>query len=246
MPISEPARIAVVTGAGGGIGRAVSRSLEDAGYRVVGVDLAWPDAAADCFDRRFRCDVTDEQSVGSFVCELTGLVDGVDCLVNAAGITRVAATTELPVSAWQSVLDVTLKGTFLMSRGLYPLLTNRRGAIANISSISGQRVLPGRLAYSTAKSGLDAMTRSLAVEWAASGVRVNAVAPAWVDNEFLRRLEQEGALDRSHLASQIPLGRLCSETDVAEAVLFLIDHSRASFITGQILYVDGGYLHSGA
>lgn len=245
MPADASTPVVVVTGAAGGLGAAIARSFSASGWRSVGVDIRWSVASTDGVHQQIACDISNERAVSRCLEEIETSCGRVDCLVNAAGLTRVSPSQSLAVADWDRVLNVTLRGTFLMSQRTFPMLEASRGSIVNISSISGQRVLPGRLAYSSAKSGLDGLTRSLAAEWAAHGVRVNAVAPAWVDNEFLRKLAADGVLDPGELVEKIPLGRLCTEGDVVEAVRFLSDPLRAGFITGQVLYVDGGYLHAG-
>jgi NAD(P)-dependent dehydrogenase (short-subunit alcohol dehydrogenase family) len=237
-------RAVVITGALGGIGRCAAERFAADGFSVVGIDVRRADSAGP-YSELLVCDLADEDAIAATVDALERSWSDVHCLVNGAGLTRVAPSTELPLSDWEAVHDTTLRGAFLMSRGLFPLLEASSGSIVNISSISARRVLPGRLAYSSAKAGLDALTRSLAVEWAPANVRVNAVAPAWVDSEFLRNLAVAGALDPEELRRKIPMGRLCTETDVVEAIRFLADPERAGFITGQILAVDGGYLHAG-
>lgn len=237
-------RCVVITGALGGIGLRAAESFSRDGWRVIGIDVKSSDESR-VFSEQHVCDLADDSAIDAVVSELQASGREVECLVNCAGLTKVAPSATLAASDWDLVHDVSLRGTFLISRAMLPMLIKANGSIVNLSSISAQRLLPGRAAYSSAKAGLDALTRSLAIEWAPSGVRVNAVAPAWVDNDFLRSLAATGALDPAQLAAAIPMGRLCSESDVVEAIRFLADSNRAGFITGQVLYVDGGYLHAG-
>ncbi len=161
----------------------------------------------------------------------------VDILVNNAGITRDGLLLVMSENDWDAVLAVNLKGAFLMSKAvLRGMIKRRRGSIVSISSVVGRRGNAGQANYSAAKAGLIGLTKSLAREVASRNVRVNAVAPGYIETEMTAALPRPRG---TALISQIPLGRIGTPETVAEAVAFLAGDS-ASFITGAVLAVDGG------
>jgi NAD(P)-dependent dehydrogenase (short-subunit alcohol dehydrogenase family) len=171
----------------------------------------------------------------------------IDVLVNNAGIgDQSAATVEQTVEGFDRVLGVHLRGTFLMSRECArTMLAQRAGAIVNLASIVGAAGMPGRNAYGAAKAGIAAMTRSMACEWAAAGVRVNAVAPGYVRTALVEKSERAGTLNVAAIHARTPMGRMGRPEEIAEAIAFLAS-PQASFITGTVLGVDGGWLAHGA
>lgn len=235
-------REALVTGGAEGIGLAISRALAAQGYRVTIADLDGDKANARARElgdahQGVRCDVTDEAEAAS-----TAALSPFDVLVNNAGIgDSHLPTLEQGIDAFRRVLDVHLAGSFLMTREVARgMVARRRGAIVNLSSIAGLTGLPKRNAYGAAKAGIVAMTRSMACEWAGSGVRVNAVAPAFVETALVRKLAETGRIDLPTLARRTPIGRLIRDHEVAAAVTFLASDA-ASGITGTVLPVDGGW-----
>ena len=244
--------VAVVTGGADGIGWATCRRLAEDGAVVVIFDLR-PDAAQD----RARelgdahlglgCDVASEADVVAAVGETLARFGRIDILVNNAGIGEQGSVTlQQSVEGFDRVLAVHLRGAFLMSREVgRAMLAQRYGAIVNLSSIAGHAGIPGRNAYGAVKAGLSAMTRAMACEWARRGVRVNAVAPGYVRTALVDDLIDRGALDAARIEARTPMGRMAEPKEIAEAIAFLAS-SRASYMTGATLDVDGGWLAFGA
>jgi NAD(P)-dependent dehydrogenase (short-subunit alcohol dehydrogenase family) len=237
---SQPAPVALITGAGAGIGLATALLFAARGHQVVIADVDAASAAA-AADRTgglaLVADVTETASVDRAVAAVLGKFGRLDVLVNNAGAPVAAESATVDDASWQRSLDVNLTGALRCARAAYPALAAAHGAVVTMSSVSAVLGMPGRLAYSAAKAALLGMTRVLAVEWAGAGVRVNAVAPGYVHTEGFTRRQGEAAARR--LSAEVPLGRLCQPEEVAEAVFFLAS-SGAAYITGQCLIVDGG------
>jgi len=237
----------VITGGAAGIGRAVAQRCLQQDWDVCLVDRdeqQLEQAAADLGCRSQAADVTDpEQLAAAYAraAEATGSIDG---LVNSAGINRPAPSSELSEEDWRSVIEIDLSGTFYSCQAAFPHLSRGAG-IVNLASVLAARATPGRAAYTAAKIGVLGVTRVLAVEWAQHGIRVNAIGPAWTDTPMLRGLIDSGAVSESELIGRIPMGRLCSLADILPAVCFLLSERDAGFITGQTIYIDGGYTWAG-
>tara|TARA_R110001599_G_scaffold157503_1_gene343868 strand:- start:11120 stop:11914 length:795 start_codon:yes stop_codon:yes gene_type:complete len=237
----------LVTGAAKGLGREMASSFAAAGARVVVNDLdvdAVARTVGEIGKQAFGApgDVADEAAVRGIVKAAHEWLGGIDVLINNAGIAdQVVPTVEQSLDVWQRVIDVHLRGTYLMSREVGRLmLPVRQGCIINLSSVAGLVGLPGRNAYSAAKAGVVMMTRTLATEWGHYGIRVNAVAPGYVSTLLLRGLLDSGRVRFEPLIQRTPLNRLGRPEEVAGCVLFLAS-SAASFITGATLAVDGGW-----
>lgn len=252
------APVAIVTGAADGIGWATAQQLAAQGWCVALLDLR-PDAvvqrAAELGAQHLgqACDVTEAQSVQTAVAAVVQRWGRVDALVNNAGIgDQTAPTLEQTAEAFDRVLAVHLRGTFLMTQQVLAQMAQQprdgrgnRGAIVNIGSIASFGGIPGRNAYCAAKAGVLGMTRALATEWARSGIRVNAVAPGYVATALVASLAQKGAIDGQAIAHRTPLGRMAEPAEIAQAIVFLAS-AAASYITGATLPVDGGWAALGA
>jgi 3-oxoacyl-[acyl-carrier protein] reductase len=244
-PATLEDRVALVTGGARGIGRAIALRLAQEGAKVAVVDVteAGAQTARDIEQATgrattfFRADISKEAEAKAAVAAVEEALGPVDILVNNAGITRDGLVLVMDESDWDAVLAVNLKGAFLMSKAvLRGMIKRRRGSIVSISSVVGRRGNAGQVNYSAAKAGLIGLTKSLAREVASRNVRVNAVAPGYIETEMTAALEEKA---RNALISQIPLNRIGSPDDVADAVVFLAGDS-ASFVTGAVLAVDGG------
>lgn len=237
-------RTAVVTGGASGIGLGVVRALFRDGWQLAIIDLdpAGAAVAEEVGGLAVLAEVTRPDQLASafaVIAERFGRIDG---LVNSAGINRTGPAQTLPAELWQRVIDVDLSGTFYACQAAYPHLRDG-GAIVNLASTMAVRARPGRIPYAAAKAGVMAVTRGLAVEWADRGIRVNAVAPSWTDTPLIRDQVEAGTLDLS-VVERVPMRRMATVEEVADAVLFLLG-DRATFITGETLFVDGGYTAAG-
>ena len=239
-------QVVLVTGGSRGIGRSVAVAFADPGA-FVGINYRREaDAAAEALAevrRRgadgmtLQADVTDLSQVRSMVGTLAARGGGIDVLVNNAGVNRDGLLAMMDPQDWDAVLDLNLKGVFHCCKvvGRF-LMTQRRGAIVNVSSLSGIIGLPGQTNYAAAKGGVNALTRALAQEMGRFGIRVNAVAPGLVEGEMTARIP---AAQRARLMAGIPMGRMATPEEVAAVVRFLASDA-ASYITGQVLPVTGG------
>jgi NAD(P)-dependent dehydrogenase (short-subunit alcohol dehydrogenase family) len=233
---------AVVTGGGSGIGAACAARLAEAGNMVVLVGRR-PEPLADMAGRigdaggvahAFPADIRDWDRLGELREAIDGWSGRVDVLVNAAGGQFHAPAERLTPNAWRAVVDTNLTGTFFVCRRLYPLLARAGGAIVNVVASVWQRPFPGMAHSGAARAGVVALTRTLALEWAAKGVRVNALSPGFTDTPAFR--SQVG--DLSGPAARVPLRRVASADEVADAAVFL---ARSTYMTGEVLTVDGGF-----
>ena len=237
-------RVAVVTGAGKGLGLADALRLAAGGYAVVVADLD-ADAAESAAEllgggaTSVAVDVADPAAVDELFARVDRDLGRLDVLVNNAGISYPEPTVEVTEERWQRMIDIHLGGTFRCSRSAYPLLARQGGAIVNISSIAAILGAGKRASYSAAKGGIAALTRDLAIEWAPDGIRVNAVAPGVIETEILTENIERGLLDPEVFDARIPLGRLGRAEEIAETVYFLA-HT-ATYVTGQVIVVDGGF-----
>jgi 3-oxoacyl-[acyl-carrier protein] reductase len=239
-------RVVLVTGGGRGIGRAISLAFAEPGSAVVvnyRNDAASAEATVAEARKRgaegfsFRADVADFGSVQAMVGEAIGRYGRIDVLVNNAGVNRDGFLALMSADDWDAVIDANLKGVFHCCKAVARhMMAERRGAIVNVSSLSGITGLPGQANYAAAKGGVNALTRSLAQELARFGIRVNAVAPGLIDSDMVSAVPKE---QRDRLLANVPLGRLGNPEEVAAVVRFLAS-GEASYITGEIIKVTGG------
>lgn len=241
-------KVALVTGASRGIGRAIALALARAGANVAinyrtGADPAAAVAAdIEALGRRaitVGADVRDPDAVTRMVATVRETLGGLHVLVNNAGVAGPGLLAEISDDAWDWMIDVNLKGTFLCCRAAVPhLLASGGGSIVNISSNAGQTGgTPHQVAYAASKAGLFGLTKALARELAGQRIRVNCVAPTSVATEMVGERSPDEIAERTR---SIPLGRFGQPDEVAQAVVFLANDETASFITGQTLFVNGG------
>src|SRR5438045_4192676 len=169
-------------------------------------------------------------------------MDGrIDILVNTAGQPRVAPSTELAEGDYRATMDLNLTAYFLLAQAIGRQMIERGGgSIINVGSINGSVAFPQRLAYCVSKAGVNMLTKVLAIEWAAHGVRVNCLAPGYVETPFIQGLAAQGILDTRKLAARTPMGRLGTPDEMGDAAVFLAGDESA-FVTGAILTADGGW-----
>ncbi|HEY8378191.1 MAG TPA: 3-oxoacyl-ACP reductase FabG [Nannocystis sp.] len=241
-------RVALVTGASRGIGRAIARTLAQRGAAVAVNFSSREDAARELCDqitreggvaRPFGFDVADPAAVEAGVQQVVAAFGGLHVLVNNAGISIDALLMRASPADFQRILDVNLKGAFLCTKAAsrYLLKAKADGRIINISSVIAEQGNTGQAMYAAAKAGLLGLTRSLAREFAGRGVTVNAVTPGFIDTDMTAASVQGDARDA--LLKQIPLGRIGRPEEVAEAVAFLAAPA-AAYITGHVLAINGG------
>jgi len=249
---TEPARVALVTGAGAGIGLETARLLASQGYRVAinDIDAAAAASAAALLGEGHLAvagDVADESAVSRMVEEAVARLGRLDALVNNAGIGDGAfPALEQSYARFRRTFDVHVDGAFNVSRAAArAMIATGGGAIVNLSSIAGMVAIPGRIAYGAAKSAIAMMTRILACEWASQGIRVNAVVPGYVRTALVENLIQQDKIDANGIIARTPMGRMAQPKEIAAAIAFLLSPA-ASYITGAALPVDGGYLAFGA
>lgn len=238
---------AVVTGSTKGIGLGIARAFVREGARVVVNARTAADCHAVVTDLgpaaiAVPADLAVADEVRRLARESLAALDGrVDVLVNNAGQPRVAPSVELAEADYRYTLDLNLTAYFLLSQALAPgMLARRSGSIIMIGSINGTLPFPERLAYCVSKAGVNMLTKILAIEWAAAGVRVNCLAPGYVTSDLVRRLSAAGVLDTARLANRTPMGRLGTPDEMGAVAVFLASED-ASFVTGEVLTADGGW-----
>ena len=240
-------RVALVTGAASGLGRAIAVGVAEAGasVRCVDRDAAGNDEVARSIGQAadaVTVDVTDADAVDAVVDGLVDAAGRIDVLVNSAGIGGRSPAVDYPEDLWDSVMEINLRGTYLACRAAgRHMVAAGSGSIINIASVGGLAGFPGSLGYQASKGGVVALTRTLAIEWAPQGVRVNAIAPSQFESAIvLAQWEKEPGM-RADWESRTPLGRIGQPDEIVGPAVFLASDA-AAMVTGHILAVDGGYL----
>lgn len=249
LPLLARKRI-LITGAASGIGFGAARAFIAFGAHIFVSDRddaaltrTWPDLPS---DRVRHLDVVDETECEECVGQAIKVLGGLDGVFHSAGVSDVVAPAlDVNIDDWQRVVDVNLRGTFLVARAAgRRMLQQGAGSIVAISSVNGLGGIPRRHAYGPAKAAITQLVRTLACEWGASAVRVNAVAPTYIRTPMVDRLAAEGKIDIERLERRTPMGRIGEVSDVARAAAFLLSDLSA-YCTGVTLPVDGGWLAYG-
>ena len=242
-------RTCIVTGAGRGIGEAITHRFADEGATVAVLDLdldAARGVAAVANGSAHRCDVSDRASVEAAVAEVLETHGRVDVLVNNAGVALAGPSETFSDADWDASIGIMQTGVFLCSQVVGRQMIERNmGTIVNISSINAWEAFPMRLAYCAAKAAVVAMTEVLAIEWADRGVRVNAVAPGVTRTALVQKGIDEGVIDVDRYLARTPLHRFGEPDEIARAVLYLANEEDGSFVTGTTLRIDGGWSAQG-
>ena len=243
-------RAALITGSSKGIGAATGYAFALAGWNVIAVDLEEPPVpSTGSGHRSIAADLSDSAEIDRLLSRLDSLSQPITALVNNAGVQVAGTLQETTDADWDLVMRVNVRAAFLLARGLAGRMGDPTGAIVNVASVHAVSTSRSMAAYASSKGALVALTRVLALELAQFGIRVNAVLPGAIETDMLK-----AGLERGHvggesvpemleqLARRTPIGRVGQPKEIAEAILFLADESRSSFITGQTLVVDGGAL----
>lgn len=243
-------RVAVVTGGASGLGEAIAHGLGQAGAQVVIADVNLEAAnavAASVADRpnppvAVEVDVTSRASVERLVEDVVGRFGRIDVLVNSAGTAFRSPAEDFPEEAWDRVVTLNLKGSFLACQAVgRQMLAQGRGSIVNLASIGASIAYPHTTAYLQSKGGIAQLTRSLALEWIDRGVRVNALAPSIFDTPLVRAADAKASLTSEFIMARTPIGRRGQPHEVVGPAIFLASDA-SSMVTGHLLQVDGGYL----
>ena len=237
-------KVALVTGASRGIGKAIAISLGELGAEVI-VNYSASDASAEEVAKsindkggssyKLKFDVSDEESVNTAINQIIRDSGKIDILINNAGITRDGLLMRMKASQWDEVLNTNLKGVFLCTKNVSKfMMKERSGKIVNITSIVGLIGNPGQANYSASKAGVIGFTKTCAKEFASRGIKVNAIAPGFIETEMTENLNTDDLL------KMIPLGKLGSADQIASLVNFLVSSDASEYITGQTISIDGG------
>ncbi|MDA9529021.1 SDR family NAD(P)-dependent oxidoreductase [Bradyrhizobium sp. CCBAU 25338] len=241
-------RTALVTGAAGGIGLAIARRLAADGARVAIADLQAERLAVALNQLpgtavALVADISSEAGVDRMIAEAEERLGSLDILVNNAGVAEpIVRTVDQRLADWERVMDVNLRGTFLACRAFAARALPRRkpGAIVNIGSVAGLGGIPSSNGYGVSKAAIAHLTRNLACEWSAKGIRVNCVAPGYIEAPMSAEMFAESRVDRGRIEQRLPLRRLGAADEIASAVAFLVSDD-ASYVAGVVLPVDGGW-----
>ena len=241
----EPKKVAIITGGGSGLGKAMAKKFTENGITTIIVgrqadklQKAKEDLGPDCHTR--VCDVTDLSSIPAFVDEIVQHFGRIDILVNNAGINQKKEFTEVTDEEFQNVLTTNLNAVFALSREVVKqMIRQGSGSIINISSMAAQYGIPRVIAYSASKTAIDGLTRAMAVELSPKGIRVNAIAPGFIFSDMTAKALDSDPERKAKVFGRTPMGYMGQPEDIGEAAFFLASNA-SKYITGVVLPVDGG------
>lgn len=240
-------RVAVITGAAQGIGRQTAQLLDQLGWSLLLIDLQalttteYKDALA------VQGDICDEAFVQQAHQTCLQRFGRVDALVNNAGISCIHGALDTPVALYRKVMEVNLVAPFILAKAFGASMVQAgSGAVVNVASVAGLKGVADRSAYNASKHGLIGLTRTLAVEWGAKGVRVNAVCPGWVKTEMDHKDQAGGSYSDQDITDHVPMARFAKPMDIAQAIAWLCDAQLSGFVNGVALPVDGGWTADGS
>jgi NAD(P)-dependent dehydrogenase (short-subunit alcohol dehydrogenase family) len=240
-------KVAVITGAAQGIGKQTASVLNGLDWSLVLLDLQPIDTSGYSSALSLAGDITDEIFVQSAAKQTIDTFGRVDALVNNAGISCITSALDTSAEMYRKVIDVNLVAPFLLAKAFGGLMVAAgRGSVVNVASVAGLQGVADRSAYNASKHGLIGLTRTLAVEWGAKGVRVNAVCPGWVKTEMDHKDQAGGSYSDSDITEHVPMGRFAKPDDIAQAIAWLCDDSKSGFVNGISLPVDGGWTADGS
>ncbi len=241
-------KVAIITGGSSGIGLAIAQTLGYAGVKIAVVNRTETAGKKAAFGlneegieaKAFPCDVSRKEDVETMVEAVEETLGPVDILVNSAGINIRKKALEFESAEWNQILDINLKGTFLTCQTVGRRMVERRsGHIVNISSVAAFIGLTDRAPYCASKGGVSQLTKVLAIEWATSGVTVNAIGPGYVRTPLITELLKDSAFQK-RIDTQVPMKRI-AETEDLQGILLVLCSKAGAYITGQTIYVDGGW-----
>ena len=243
MNLNIKDKVAIVTGASRGIGKAIVYKLVSYGCKVVLISRNLDDLKKVEKDLNtenvmsFQCDITNQQEFKFIVDKVVDLWGSLDILINNAGITKDKLLLRMNESDWVDVIDVNLKGCYnTIKVASNQMIRKKQGKIVNITSVIGQIGNSGQANYAASKSGIEGLTRSLAVEFGSRNININCIAPGFIETDMTKNLDKKVIQD---MKSNIPLNKFGLTSDISEVVCFLVS-DLSSFITGQVINVDGG------
>ena len=247
MSFREPISVVAITGAAQGIGRQTAQVFDSLGWVLALIDRQTIDLSGYKNAIAFTGDITDEKFVATTATETLKKFGRVDALVNNAGISNIAPALKTSAETYRKVLEVNLVAPFLTAKAFGEIMLDAgSGSIVNVSSVAGLQGVADRSAYNASKHGLIGLTRTLAVEWGARGVRVNAVCPGWVKTEMDHKDQAGGSYTDLDITDHVPMARFARPEDIAQAIVWLCDSSKSGFVNGVALPVDGGWTADGS
>ncbi|MFM8836282.1 MAG: SDR family NAD(P)-dependent oxidoreductase [Actinomycetota bacterium] len=240
-------KTAVITGAAQGIGLQTAKLLESLGWSLALIDLQPVSTQQYKNALALTGDITDEKFVAEAAATTLKKFGRVDALVNNAGISNISSALDTTTEKYRQVLEVNLVAPFMLAKQFGKIMFDAgSGAIVNVASVAGLQGVADRSAYNASKHGLVGLTRTLAVEWGARGVRVNAVCPGWVKTEMDHKDQAGGSYTDQDITDHVPMARFARPEDIAEAIAWLCDDTKSGFVNGVALPIDGGWTTDGS